>query len=518
MTNAATSLGIAVALLLGALPARLASAAAPSDLWTPDVIGKIRDRRTLGMQLVPRDGYFEVFYNSEVGDASWADSEPPYAVHTGDTIRIHGYLAFPPAGGPYPALVLGHGHGGHGDPDTARIIASFGYVVLSIDGPRAGQSTGGPEDTNQAWISVEKVTNQPSPEVGFLYHYAYAGMRGLTLLDQLSRLPFNPFHIDRTKLGVLGASMGGQFTYYINGIDDRVKAAVAVAVAGDWHHQVFYEGSWLYHGLYYYTRDGVRSGVDALNTVSDVCTDADPTIGTFLSYFDPIAYAPTQHGPLLTIIGTHDQYFTLPGINTTYDRVASAGTDRRFIKRILFTANGSHPVLDGDRPLQSILEVLGTVVHWLRYAFNDGPAPPPTPTIQTQTFGNWFVFRVAAPPGSVPLRRVDLYFATQLDSTVTPACDFNWRPLFPSGGEYVGVLPRGFQPRCGPAVAADNLLFYASAKDEADYTISSKMYYQLEPMEFCTGFVPDIGHFPGDDLTVPAPPGTDCSCTPLTRN
>jgi len=57
VTNAA-SLGIAVMLLVGALPPRLASAAAPSDLWTADVIGKIRDRRTLGMQLVPRDGYF----------------------------------------------------------------------------------------------------------------------------------------------------------------------------------------------------------------------------------------------------------------------------------------------------------------------------------------------------------------------------------------------------------------------------------------------------------------------------
>jgi len=201
-----------------------------------------------------------------------------------------------------------------------------------------------------------------------------------------------------------------------------------------------------------------------------VCTD--PTIDTFLSHFDPIAYAPTQHGPLVTIIGTHDQYFTLPGINTTYDRVASAGTDPRFIKRILFTANGSHPVVDGDRPLQSILEVLGTVVHWLRYAFNDGPAPPATPTIQTQTFGSWFIFRVAAPPGSVPLRRVDLYFATQLDSTVTPACDF----------------------------------------------ISSKMYYQLQPMEFCTGFVPRISHFPGDDFPVQPPPAPDCGCAPLTRN
>lgn len=357
--------------------------------------------------------------------------------------------------------------------------------------------------------------NQPSPEVGFLYHYAYAGMRGLTLLDHLSRLPGNPIHIDRNRLGVLGASMGGQFTYYINGVDDRVKAAVAVAVAGDWGHEVFYEGSWLYHGLYYHTRDGVPSGADALNTISDVCTD--PTIGTFLSYFDPIAYAPTQHGPLLTIIGTHDQYFTAPGINTTYDRVSSAGTNPRFLKRILFSPNGSHPVVDGDRPLQSILEVLGTAVRWLQYAFEDGPAPPQTPTVHTQVVGDWFVFRVASSPGGAPLRRADLYFATQIDSTVTPACDFSWLPLFPSGSDYVGVLPRGFPPRCGPPVSAENLLFYASAKDLTDYTVSSKLYHQLQPMEFCTGFVPRISHFPGDDFPVQPPPSPDCACSPLAR-
>jgi dienelactone hydrolase len=397
----------------------------------------------------------------------------------------------------------------------AQLLSAFGYVVLSIDGPRAGQSTGGPQDKNQAWISLEKVMNEPSPEVGFLYHYAYAGMRGLTLLDHLSRELGNPFHIDATRLGVLGASMGGQFTYYINGVDDRVKAAVALAVAGDWRHEVFYEGSWLYHGVYYYTRDGIGSGVDALNTISDVCTD--PTMDTFLDHFDPIAYAPTQHGPLLTIIGSHDQYFTPPGINSTYDRVSSAGTNPRFIKRILLGANGAHPVVDGDRPLQSILEVAGTVDQWLRYAFQDGPAPPETPAVQTDRVDDWIIFRATAPPGSAPILSVDLLFATQLDSTRRPACDFSSLPLFPFGDEYVGFLPLGAQPACGPAVALDNLLFYASATDAAGYTVSSKMYYQLQPMEFCTGFVPRISHFPGDDFPVPTPPAPDCACSRAAR-
>jgi hypothetical protein len=111
--------------------------------------------------------------------------------------------------------VIGHGHGGRGSPELAVALAALGYVTLSIDGPRAGGSTGGPQDTEQAWTSVEERRNFASPEVGYLYHYAYAGMRGLTLLERLSTLWFNPFRIDRSRLGVMGASMGGQFTYYI---------------------------------------------------------------------------------------------------------------------------------------------------------------------------------------------------------------------------------------------------------------------------------------------------------------
>src|SRR2546430_10484314 len=50
-------------------------------------------------------------------------------------IRIHGYLASPLFGGPYPAIVIGHGHHGHGNPNEAMLLAAFGYVALSIDGP-----------------------------------------------------------------------------------------------------------------------------------------------------------------------------------------------------------------------------------------------------------------------------------------------------------------------------------------------------------------------------------------------
>ncbi len=486
---------------------------APLDLWTDQVVAKIRDQGTLDVQVIPQAGYFDVFYASEIGEATWADSGPSYELHRGDTIRIHGYLATPLIGGPYPGIVIGHGHGGHGSPEMAMALAALGYVALSIDGPRAGRSTGGPQDTEQAWISVEEAPNIPSPAVSYLYHYAYAGMRGLTLLEYLStvRLPLsNPFRIDRDRLGVMGASMGGQFTYYINGIDSRVKAAVAIAVAGDWRKLLFYPGAWLYHGLYYYTRDGLASGQDHLNTIVDVCTD--PTVQTFLSDFDPISYAPTQHAPLLTIIGTHDQYFTLPAVNTTYDQVASAGTHPRFRKNILLSPNGKHGVLRESDDLETLLRVIQDVHAWLRYSFDGAEEPPATPTVTMMVEGSEMVFTVAATPGSRPIRTVDLWFATQIDTFPEAPNDFTSIRLERDGGRYVGRLGIGTPPPSGPAATPENVLYFATVRDEADYTVTSKMYYKAGEMRFCDDLVPLIEHFHRDAFPVPPSPSPDCSC------
>ena len=184
-------------------------------------------------------------------------------------------------------------------------------------------------------------------------------MRALTALERLSTLFLNPFRIDRSKLGVIGVSMGGTLAYHMNGVDDRIKAAVAIASAGDWHPLLFYPGSWLYHGMYYYTRDGLRTETDALNAISNVCTDN--TLFNFLEHFDPLRYASRQHGPLLTIIGTHDQYFTVPAINTTYNQTASAGTNPRFITRIQFSPNAEHGVIDEDDSLFVLLSILRNI-------------------------------------------------------------------------------------------------------------------------------------------------------------
>ena len=473
----------------------------PLDLWPPATQLAIRNQNTLNYSITARNGYFEVYFDSN-NNATWADADPPYAIHTGGHIRIHGYLASPLVGGPYPAIVIGHGHHGHGDPNEALLVAAFGYVALSIDGPGQGMSTG-PPDSNQGWISVEETMNVPAPYVSYLYHYAYAGMRALTLFEKLSGLPLNPLRIDRTRLGVIGASMGGQFTYYINGVDDRVKGAVGIAVAGDWHHVSLYPGAWLYHGLYYYTRDGMPSGQDHLNTVSNFCTD--PTATTFLNYFDPIAYAPTQHGPLLTILGTHDQFFTVPAINSTYNRIASAGTSERFLKRIMMKPNGKHGVVD-DNSYSELLELIQNIDSWFRYCFSDGPQPPGTPTVRIEVQPATMVFHVSAPAGGSAINQVKLYYASQVDTRPSTVRDFGSISLSWNGAEYVGSIPIGTLPPAGPPVTPNNIIYLASVKDGAYYTVTSKLYYRSRVMVFGHGFVPIIEHYPGDMFPVPPPP------------
>jgi cephalosporin-C deacetylase-like acetyl esterase len=488
--------------LLGGFCSHAFAQSAPLDLWSSTTQQRIRDRSTLNYSITARAGYFEVYFDSN-NNATWADAGPPYAIHTGGDIRIHGYLASPMVGGPYPAIVIGHGHHGHGSPEEAMLLAAFGYVALSIDGPGQGLSTG-PPDTEQGWISVEETMNVPAPYVGYQYHYAYAGMRGLTLFEKLSGVFLNPFRIDRTRLGVIGASMGGQFTYYINGVDDRVKGAVAIAVAGDWRHIASYPGAWLYHGLYYYTRDGLQSGQDHLNTISNFCTD--PTLTTFLSYFDPIAYAPTQHGPLLTILGTHDQFFTVPAINSTYARIASAGTSERFLKRIMMKPNGKHGVVDENSYLE-LYELIQNIDSWFKYSFKNGSRPPGTPTIRMEAQPTTMVFHVTAPAGGTPINQVKLYYASQMDSRPSTVRDFGSISLSWNGSEYVGTIPIGRLPPAGPPVTPANIIYLVSVKDGANYTVTSRLYYRSGVMAFGQGFLPIIEHY-HDPLPVPPPP--DC--------
>jgi hypothetical protein len=202
-------------------------------------------------------------------------------------------------------------------------------------------------------------------------------------------------------------------------------------------------------------RHGLHSRQDVLNSIADICTD--PTLDTFPDAFDPISYAPRQHGPLLTIIGTHDQSFRLPAINSTYERVASADTNPRFIKRFLVTANGKHGVIDSDDLLPTRRAVIKTILNWFNYSFRSGSTPPPTPTVRMEVIDGTMWFRGTVLPGN-RIHHVDLYFATQLDTVQRPACDFAVSRLAPQSDEYSGAVPIRTALSCGLPATPENIL------------------------------------------------------------
>jgi cephalosporin-C deacetylase-like acetyl esterase len=468
----------------------------PYDLWNGEVLSAIRDRSTLEIDLAQHAGYADVFFTSNPS-AGWFDSDPPYAKHVGDEIRIHGFLAAPPAGGPYPALVIGHGHGGQADLTLALQVASLGYVALAIDGPRAGQSTGGPRDDNQAWISVDD-----GPEYGYLYHYGYAGMRALTLLEALAGSPGNPYRIDPASLGVLGASMGGIFTSYINGIDDRVKAAIIIAAAGQWHHAMRFPNSWLYDGLYTGTRDQPYNGNDPLNSIEDI--DTDPTAITFLDYFDPIRYAQRQRAPVMVVIGTHDGYFPLTCANQMSLGIGSAGTRPNFEKRLWLIPNAPHGL---DTPM-GLLRLVQGMSQWLDYAFDRRGRPLATPlvTMSEDAGGLRFDVTLDEPASRLAGAGAVLYAATRVDANAAPIQDFKTYACTLEGDRFVARIPFGDRPAAGDPYRADNVIYFATVTDLPGLPVSSLVSKAGRMIDLSSGFVPGIDPQDGSGATVPVPP------------
>src|SRR5205807_2391174 len=149
---------------------------APLDLWTEQVMAKIRDRRTLDVEIIPRVGYFEVFYNAEVGDADWADSHPPYAVHRGDTIRIHAYLSSPLVGGPNPGLVTAS-LSQWASPSVAAEREAPTRGIAGIVKDEAGHPLAG------AWVTAVNTTTSSRPRETVVTdesgHYVIPNLPGL---------------------------------------------------------------------------------------------------------------------------------------------------------------------------------------------------------------------------------------------------------------------------------------------------------------------------------------------------
>ncbi len=142
-------------------------------------------------------------------------------------VYVPAHLYVPHGEGPFPAVLNSHGHWPNGKSGeivqkTAQLLARNGYVCLNID----------------AWGAGERGTNHT--------HEYHGGSLGASLLDLgiplmgmqvadniraidvLQSLPY----VDSSRIGATGASGGGNQTFWISILDDRVKAAVPVVSIG----------------------------------------------------------------------------------------------------------------------------------------------------------------------------------------------------------------------------------------------------------------------------------------------
>ena len=331
-------------------------------------------------------------------------------------------------------------------------------------------------------------------------------MRALTLLESLAEQSGNPYKIDASKLGAIGISTGAIATSVMNGVDNRMKAAVMVASAGNWQRSLRYPNSWLYHDIFVNTRNQPYNGKDPVNSIANV--DTDPTLISFLSRFDPIRYAPRQHGPVMTIIGTHDQYFPLPNANLAQIATLTLGAQTVFQKRLWLVQNATNSMLSDA----NLFSLSGGIRQWLDFCFGKRAEPLATPQISLVEAAGGLRFEITLAENSARLTgsTVQFFAATRIDSTgLTPfglVQGFNTYPAIRDGTRFIASIVEGEKSASGDAYTAQNVIYFATINDPLGLPVSSLVYKGKAQIDLSTDFTHVLEHHPSDQAAVPAPP------------
>jgi len=128
-----------------------------------------------------------------------------------DGLALKGVLHVPEgATQPRPAIILCHGFGGScrgaGHPELAQALARAGYVVLRFDFRGCGQSEGA-----RGSVICREEADDLRRAVDFLATRE---------------------EIDRNRIGVIGASLGGSVAIYVAATDKRLKFCAANGAIG----------------------------------------------------------------------------------------------------------------------------------------------------------------------------------------------------------------------------------------------------------------------------------------------
>jgi dienelactone hydrolase len=155
---------------------------------------------------------------------------------------VAGYLQFPEHGaGPFPCVLLLHGWSGSKESwwqdgnyisggNVRRELLAAGFAVLALDaqchGDRIAENDFAPVNHYVDKSAADK------PRKGYftlvdIYIQSTRDYR--RAIDYLETRP----EIDKSRIGVVGYSMGGTQTFLLTGVEPRVKVAVAVAAPAE---------------------------------------------------------------------------------------------------------------------------------------------------------------------------------------------------------------------------------------------------------------------------------------------
>ena len=191
-----------------------------------------------------------------------------------------------------PTILFLHGYGSEYLPylDVLRELAISGFVVMAIDHPGQGDSTGVPPLTPETFLNVTD-----GPQSANLYHSIMAAVRAITLLESLP-------YVNTSAIVVSGVSMGGWTSLISSAIDSRVDGVVSMNMAGNLMNSIL-SGSWL-------------------NTVIIPSYSANSEeMQHIIEWFDPLPYIRTLTQPILMCFGSNDDYYPITSIQDTINTV-----------------------------------------------------------------------------------------------------------------------------------------------------------------------------------------------------
>src|SRR6185436_10179634 len=133
----------------------------------------------------------------------------------------------------------------------------------------------------------------PDVRGSWLHAYVFAVLRAITLVQDLPDV--------EGPVVLSGTSLGGIASLVANGVDDRVGGVLAISASGGLEAGAR-AGSW-FHTL-------VRSagGLEL----------DDKPVRAFFAAFDPLVFAPTQHGAVYLLAGAQDEFFPMDQVIRTF--------------------------------------------------------------------------------------------------------------------------------------------------------------------------------------------------------